>query len=161
MACERPDIQITATDISPAALVYAERNRQRYKLEHRVRLVKSDLFEGLEPQRFDVISANPPYVTTAEYEALDGEVRDFEPELALCSGCDGLELVRKLITATPGYLVPRGRIYLELGWKQAPAVIALLTAAGFTGGEIRRDLAGRDRFVTAVNALPPATATTD
>ena len=149
VATERPDLQVTAADISATALAYAERNRTRCGAE-RVRLVRSDLFAALEGERFAVITANPPYVTAAEYRGLDREVRDFEPELALSGGGDGLDLVRKLVAAAPEHLVSGGRIYLELGLEQGPAVLTMLAAAGFTDGRSIRDLTGRERFVSAL-----------
>ena len=131
-------------DISAEALAVAEINRARTGLALLLR--QSDLFSEI-PERFDVITANPPYIESAEIESLSVEVRDHEPRLALDGAVDGLAFYRRLAAESGAHLKPGGRLYLEIGMSQGAAVASLLEAAGFSDIQIIRDLAGRDRIV--------------
>ena len=131
-------------DISVEALAVAEINRARTGLALSLR--QSDLFSEI-PERFDVITANPPYIESAEIETLSVEVRDHEPRLALDGAADGLALYRRLAAESGAHLKPGGRLYLEIGMSQGAAVASLLKAAAFSDIQIIRDLAGRDRIV--------------
>ncbi len=131
-------------DISVEALAVAEINRARTGLALSLR--QSDLFSEI-PERFDVITANPPYIESAEIETLSVEVRDHEPRLALDGAADGLAFYRRLAAESGAHLKPGGRLYLEIGMLQGAAVVSLLKAAAFSDIQIIRDLAGRDRIV--------------
>lgn len=131
-------------DISAEALAVAEINRARTGLPLLLR--QSDLFTEI-PERFDVITANPPYIESAEIESLSVEVRDHEPRLALDGAADGLAFYRRLAAESGAHLKPGGRLYLEIGMSQGAAVASLLEAAAFSDIQIIRDLAGRDRIV--------------
>ena len=131
-------------DISAEALAVAETNRARTGLPLLLR--QSDLFSEI-PERFDVITANPPYIESAEIESLSVEVRDYEPRLALDGTADGLAFYRRLAAESGAHLKPGGRLYLEIGMSQGAAVASLLKAAAFSDIQIIRDLAGRDRIV--------------
>ena len=131
-------------DISVEALAVAEINRARTGLALSLR--QSDLFSEI-PERFDVITANPPYIESAEIESLSVEVRDHEPRLALDGAADGLAFYRRLAAESGAHLKPGGRLYLEIGMSQGAAVASLLEAAAFSDIQIIRDLAGRDRIV--------------
>lgn len=131
-------------DISAEALAVAETNRARTGLPLELR--QSDLFAEI-PERFDVITANPPYIESAEIESLSVEVRDHEPRLALDGAADGLAFYRRLAAESGAHLKPGGRLYLEIGMSQGAAVASLLEAAAFSDIQIIRDLAGRDRIV--------------
>lgn len=131
-------------DISAEALAVAEINRARTGLPLLLR--QSDLFSEI-PERFDVITANPPYIESAEIESLSVEVRDYEPRLALDGAADGLAFYRRLAAESGAHLKPGGRLYLEIGMSQGAAVASLLEAAAFSDIQIIRDLAGRDRIV--------------
>jgi len=131
-------------DISVEALAVAEINRARTGLALSLR--QSDLFSEI-PERFDVITANPPYIESAEIETLSVEVRDHEPRLALDGAADGLAFYRRLAAESGAHLKPGGRLYLEIGMTQGAAVASLLEAAAFSDIQIIRDLAGRDRIV--------------
>ena len=134
--------QVTATDISPAALEVAKANAER--LGAKVHFVQCDLVpEG----KFDLIVSNPPYVALSDKPTLQREVRDHEPELALYGGEDGLEIYRRLIPAAANALNPGGYLMLEIGATQAEAVSAML--ASWSRVEIRKDLAGLPRVVVA------------
>ena len=131
-------------DISAEALAVAAENRVRTGLPLELR--QSDLFTEI-PERFDVITANPPYIESAEIESLSVEVRDHEPRLALDGAADGLAFYRRLAAESGAHLKPGGRLYLEIGMSQGAAVASLLEAAAFSDIQIIRDLAGRDRIV--------------
>ncbi len=146
-AHERPDLEITAVDISPDACRIAEANRRRLELAN-VRIFRSDLFDAVDG-RFDVIAANLPYVTEAEYIALEPEVRDHEPKLALTSGSDGLDLIRRIIREAPPHLTPDGLLILEIGSGQGNAVAALM-GGGFRDVEIIKDYNCLDRHVAGI-----------
>jgi len=147
---ERPFLRVSASDISPEALETARRNAAR--LLHgsdEVRFIRSDLFENISG-RFDIITANPPYIPTGELSGLAPEVRG-EPMLALDGGVDGLELTGLIISQAPEHILPGGAILLEAAPEQMPAIRSLLETNGFGGIRIRRDLAGRDRVIAAMH----------
>lgn len=114
MAFAFPNAEIVAVDISQDALDVAAANIATYGLEDRIRLVKSDGFAQVPEQRFDFILSNPPYVTREAMDALPAEYLH-EPGLALGSGEDGLDLVRKLLADAPRYLAPEGLLAIEVG----------------------------------------------
>lgn len=150
-AWQTAQTQVTLADISEDALDLARLNASRLSLTH-TRLVRSDLFEKITGT-FDLIVSNLPYIPTAEIPTLSREVRR-DPLLALDGGEDGLDLVRRLLEAAPGFLTPEGRVALELGQHQPPLVADLLGSGGWREIEIMRDLAGIERFVLAKNPTP-------
>ena len=114
MAHAFPRARIDAVDISVDALAVAQRNVADYGLEEHIRLVGSDLLDGLEGRRYDLIVSNPPYVTAAAMDALPEEYRR-EPALALASGSDGLDAVRRILADAPRHLKPGGLLLVEVG----------------------------------------------
>jgi release factor glutamine methyltransferase len=135
---ERPDLQITATDISADALEVAAANAERLDLD--VTFVQSDLFQG----SFDAVLSNPPYIASGE--TLPPTVERHEPHEALFAGEDGLDVVRRLVARCAE--APEIRLLaLEVGQGQADAVAALISEAAFAGVETRTDLAGIERVV--------------
>ncbi len=114
MAHAFPYARIDAVDISPPALEVARRNVADYQLEDRVRLVESDVFDGLEGRRYDLILSNPPYVTTEAMANLPAEYRQ-EPALALGAGDDGLDVVRRILAEAKMHLKPGGLLAVEVG----------------------------------------------
>ena len=148
-AFERPDLQVTAVDVSPKALEIAEYNRKKYKLEN-VKLIRSDLFSNIDEQRFDCIAANLPYISENDYAGLMPEVRNFEPKLALTAPQDGLEIIFECIKKSPEYMNKGGLIIFEMGIEQAKEIREALTATGkFTNIKTIQDYSHRDRFVSA------------
>ena len=120
LAAERPSAMVTATDISEPALEVAARNATMHGLERRIDLQRVDLLRAGEP--YDVIVSNPPYVTTAELQGLQDDVRLYEPATALEAGEDGLDVVRRLLAAAVPATEPGAHLLIEIGAGQAPAV---------------------------------------
>ena len=116
-----PHARVDATDISAEALAVAADNVALHGLEDRVRLVRSDLFDALEDERYDLIVSNPPYVPRAEFEALPPEF-EHEPALGLVAGDDGLAIVRRLLVEAGRHLTPEGLLVVEVG-TAAPALL--------------------------------------
>jgi release factor glutamine methyltransferase len=141
--------EITATDISPAALTVAKSNAARSGLADRIRFFEGDLLEPLRGRHFDIVVSNPPYVPDSDRATLDVEVRDYEPAQALFAGEDGLQIYRRLIPAAFGALVPGGFLALEIGYGQQEPIHALLGAAGFSGIEFTQDLRKIPRVAVA------------
>lgn len=142
---------VTLSDLSPVAIRVSRINRGGLDLEEQVEICHGDLFEALpEDKRFDVIVSNPPYIESGVIEELQEEVRDHEPRMALDGMEDGLYFYRKLAQEAPQWLMPGGRIYLEIGYDQGESVPALLQEAGFIEITVKKDLAGNDRVVRGV-----------
>ena len=114
MAHAFPNAAIDASDISPDALQVARRNVSDYGLDHQITLLESDLFTGLSGCRYDLIVSNPPYVNADSMQHLPEEYLH-EPQLALASGKDGLDAVRRIIELAPQYLTPPGLLIVEIG----------------------------------------------
>jgi release factor glutamine methyltransferase len=144
IASERPDLHITACDISPDALAVAEENARNHHI-HNVRFILSDWFSALPAQRFDIIVSNPPYIEAHDPHLQQGDVR-FEPLTALVSGADGLEDIRRIVRAAPQWLAKGGWLLLEHGYNQGSGVVEILRAAGFHHARCLPDLAGNDRI---------------
>jgi release factor glutamine methyltransferase len=149
VADELPDVEVTATDTSPAALEVARANAQRLGLGDRVRFVEGTLpVDGA----FDLVLANLPYIAERDWSSLQPEVTKHEPREALLAGPDGLDAYRALIPGCPPLLSRyaermRGALAVEVGEGQAPAVAELMRDAGLGEVETRRDLAGIERVV--------------
>jgi len=103
--------------------------------------------------QWDLIVCNPPYVSAAEYEALDKNVRDYEPKAALLAGTDGLDIYRRIAEKIDQFLKPDGALLLEIGYAQGPAVRDLLgRTALFSGITVEKDNQNNDRVVIARRA---------
>jgi len=109
-----PRAQVDASDISADALAVAARNVRKHKLERRIRLVRSDLFNSLEKQRYDLIVTNPPYVSTPSMRRLPPEYRH-EPGIALAAGSQGLDFVARILSEFHFHLNPDGMLVCEVG----------------------------------------------
>jgi release factor glutamine methyltransferase len=148
------DVHIVATDISDAALKVAAANMEKLKLADSVQLLCGDLFdpiiEGLDEARFDLIVSNPPYVSKAEYEELDKNVKEYEPSHALLAGADGLDVYRCIAEKVDDFLKPDGTLMMEIGYAQGPAIGKLLENTGvFKTITIEKDFANNDRIAIA------------
>jgi len=132
--------EVTAADVSAAALAVARRNADRLGLA--VELVESSWWRGLDARRFDVAVANPPYIGAADPHLA---ALRHEPSVALTPGADALAALREIVAGAASHLAPGGGLLCEHGFDQGSAVRDLLGAAGFVGIETRRDLAGHER----------------
>ncbi|HLV66825.1 MAG TPA: peptide chain release factor N(5)-glutamine methyltransferase [Polyangiaceae bacterium] len=149
-ALERPTWKITASDLSADAIELAAHNAARLGALFGMRFLVGDLFEPLAADaRFELVTANPPYIPESEIAGLEPDVRDFEPRLALDGGEDGLAVVRRIVSGARSRLVPGGVLALEVGHDQAARVHALLAEHGYTEIQRRRDYAGYERIVSA------------
>ncbi len=149
-----PDADITATDISEAALKIAAKNIEKYQLGDRIRLLCGDLFDPIMSQpdvdEFDLIVCNPPYVSAVEFEKLDKTIKDYEPKLALYAGEDGLDICRRIVKKVDQLLKSDAALMLEVGYNQGQAVRELLEQAKcFSEITIEKDFSNNDRVVTA------------
>lgn len=126
-----PGLRHVAADLEPAAVRCAQRNAPGA-------VHQGDLFDALpHPLRFDVIIANAPYVPSASVALLPAEFRDHERRAALDGGPDGLDVQRRVIAEAPAWLAPGGALLVETSAEQAPATLALMTAAGLTADSRR------------------------
>jgi ribosomal protein L3 glutamine methyltransferase len=109
-----PKARVDAVDVSAAALQVARRNRRRFGLQERVRMLQSDHFDAVEGCRYDIIVSNPPYVGRAEMRSLPREYAH-EPRVGLASGVDGLDSVRAIFAAASRHLSRNGILVVEVG----------------------------------------------
>ena len=142
---KRPDLKITASDISQAALEVARRNADTYGAD--IDFVQSDWFEAIGPGPFDLIASNPPYVAAGDPHLKQGDL-PFEPRVALLGGDDGLACLRAIAAQARYHLRPGGRLLLEHGYNQGESCAALLDELGYTRVEDHRDFAGLPRVCT-------------
>jgi release factor glutamine methyltransferase len=147
---ERPLARGLGVDVSEEALAVARDNAAQLGLARRAAFLRTDWTAGLDEGSFDLVVANPPYVPTAEIAALEPEVRDHEPHLALDGGPDGLDAYRALAPQILRVLRPGGRFAVEVGNGQGPTVHALFANTGAEAISTHNDLAGRGRVVAGV-----------
>lgn len=152
LAAERETWTVIATDLSPGAAAVARGNAEALGVGDRVKVVEGDLYAPVPSDlRFDAVVSNPPYIARAEIDTLSAEVRR-EPRMALDGGPDGLDLLRRVIDGARDVLKPGGLLAMEIGETQGPAVLALLTAAGYAQPRIEKDLERRDRHAFGLSA---------
>lgn len=147
VACElTPDAKVYGTDLSPEALVWAEKNRALLGRSN-VEFFQGDLFAPLPAcLTFGLVISNPPYVSAAEYAVLPPEVRDYEPDMALMAAEDGLALLRRIAEEAREWLLPGGWLICEMGETQGNRLRAVLNSFGYEQVQIHCDLTGRERF---------------
>jgi release factor glutamine methyltransferase len=149
-----PNAKVVGADISSAALAVAARNVAKHGLGDRIQLDSGDLLDALVPHvdvtSFDVIASNPPYVSTADYEKLDKNVKDYEPKEALLAGPEGLDVYRRIFEKIDPFLKSGGGLFLEISYAQGQSVPQLLEQTGlFTDIKLEKDVHANDRLVTA------------
>ena len=153
LAHELARASIVATDISEEALDVARRNADRHGVAARIRFVRADVLDGVDGP-FDLIVANPPYVKRGDRPALQPEVRDHEPGVALFGGTAGTELVATVVEQGTARLRPGGCLMFEFGFGQEIEAETLIAAApGLTMVGLRRDLQGLARMAIARRAV--------
>jgi release factor glutamine methyltransferase len=127
VAAERPNVHVVATDISRAALDVARRNAESAGVAARIEFVECAYLSGATGP-FDFILANPPYISESEYEELAPEVREYEPQVALLAGEDGLRDIRQIVDVAAARLKPGGTLFMEIGHTQGDRLAALVQA---------------------------------
>ena len=153
-----PPVEATAvaTDLVPAAIDLAARNAERHGLAARIEFRAGDLYEPLradEAASFDLVLANPPYISDAEFAQCEPNVRDHEPATALRGGPDGLRVVTPLVQRAARWLKPGGRLLVEIAASQGAAARAIAEACGdLAFRSIERDHEGLDRVLVADRA---------
>lgn len=157
---ERPRMAGMGIDLSAQALEVARANAISHQVLKRCTFSQSDWLEKVAGE-FDLVLANPPYLSQAELETAPPEVREFEPPLALSPGTDGLDAYRVIAPGLSRVLKPGGFAVLEFGAGQARSVRAILESAGLDSARIGRDLAGHERLISvrkpiATNGLAAA-----
>ncbi len=147
LAHHLPDAMIFATDISAAALAVARRNAHRLQVAQRIEFLQGHLLDALS-HPVDIITANLPYIPSADIADLAPDIANFEPRLALDGGPDGLRLIGQLLSQAPGRLRVGGMVLLEIGSDQGFLVMEMAHRA-FPAAEVKiiQDFAGLDRVV--------------
>lgn len=146
-----PEAAVTAIDKSEAALALARENAEAAGLAGRVTFFVSDWFSALpKDRRFQLIVANPPYLSDEETGAAQPEVRAFEPAMALSAGGNSAAALEQIIAGARDYMEPGGLLACETGMAQHSQLLSLLAGAGYRRTESRQDLTGRDRYVLAL-----------
>lgn len=149
-ARERPTWRVDGADLSPGAIEVARDNARRLGAVWNVRWLVGDLYAPLDParDRYDLVTANPPYIPRAEIATLDPDIRDFEPRMALDGGESGLDLAARVVQGAPRFLLPGAIVALEIMTGQGADTRALFEAAGFVDVEVANDYGGRERVVS-------------
>jgi release factor glutamine methyltransferase len=153
LAKERPTCKVFAVDASPGALEVARENAVRLGAVFQTAWLAGDLFEPLAAwpgTRFDLITANPPYIPESEVSSLPVDIRGFEPKLALSGGADGLDVLRRIVSGAPRFLLPGGVLAVEMGMGQTSPVRELFGEAGFVDVRVDKDYGGHDRVASGV-----------
>ncbi|WP_437576516.1 peptide chain release factor N(5)-glutamine methyltransferase [Sorangium sp. So ce887] len=152
LACERPTSRVLGIDISDGALAVARENALRLGAVN-AGFLRSDLFAGVPSGlRFDLITANPPYIPDQDVAALQIDIRGYEPHLALAGGPDGLAFTRRIVAGAPALLAGGGVLAVEVEAGKAGEVAELFAAAGFVDVTRSLDYGGHERVVSG--ALP-------
>ena len=149
IACENPKAVVFAADISAEALKTARDNARELQTIDKIRFIRGDLLSPFKKNAFDVIVSNPPYVADSELDTLAREVRDYEPELSLLGGEDGLSFIKNIVNESPAVLKDGGWCVVEIGAGQAERVRELFYKRGFSEITALTDLGMTERVVKA------------
>jgi release factor glutamine methyltransferase len=150
LAAKCPEARITATDASVDALALAKENAEKNNVAARVEFLHGNGFSALPAAaQFDLMICNPPYIPTAEIQTLQPEVRDFDPRQALDGGADGLDFYRMLAGEARQLLKPGGKVMVEFGDGQAPAIRKLFENENWIVEAIKDDYSQRARILIA------------
>ncbi len=143
---EKKNFYGTGIDISKKCLKISKINAINLKVDHRLKLIKTDVDKFIS-SKYDLIVSNPPYIVKKKLKYLDRDVVKYEPTQALNGGIDGLSEIRKVINKSSELIKKKGRLILEIGFDQKNKVINLLNKEGFYINNIYKDLADNDRCI--------------
>jgi len=150
LAMHYPRSQVVATDKSAEALELAQENALHCGLQNRVEFIQSNWFSELgELEPFDLIVANPPYLSETELADAESEVKDFEPVSALVAGDGGKEDLLSIIEGAFSRLVDGGSLWLETGIDQRDSLLKSCEKTGYAESESMNDWSDRPRFIRA------------
>ena len=143
----KDNLNCVGIDISEEALKIAQKNAETLKVSDRVTFEKCDILTDFPSKKFDIVVSNPPYIKSDIIPTLQTEVRDFEPNLALDGGIDGLKFYRRICEIAPKILKSGGFLVFEIGFDQAQDVFSIMET-NFHNLKITKDLSGNDRVVS-------------
>ena len=153
LATNLPDWEIVATDLSADVLDVARKNSVIHGCTERITFLQGNLFapvKTLENRRFDWIASNPPYISTKDFPTLPPDIREYEPKTALIAGCDGLSIIRQIISRAPQFLNPDGRLILEIANNQSEQVQNLIQShPAYNDCQVIVDYSGLERIIVA------------
>ena len=150
LTIQSPAATVTAVDQSADALALARENVEALGLASRVNLIASDWFTALPAEaRYELIVANPPYLSDREVGEAQPEVKDYEPHAALSAGENSAADLEHIIRGARAHLAPGGLLACETGIAQHAQLQPLAAAAGYARTESLRDLTGRERYLLA------------
>jgi release factor glutamine methyltransferase len=158
LATKCPQARLTALEVSADAMGLAQANAAQHGVSERITFLLGDGFAALagaatpapdQPPRFDLIISNPPYIASEEIATLEPEVRNFDPRTALDGGADGLDFYRTLAAQAGRWLTPGGKIMLEFGDGQAPAIKTLFEQQNWIVEAVQEDYSQRARILIA------------
>lgn len=144
-----PDARGVAVDISPPALAVAKQNALLNQVENQLQFVESNVFDAfrIPHSAFRIILSNPPYVSSNDKPTLQREVVNYEPHNALFAGVDGFDVIKKLLSDAPQFLIENGFLLFEIGFGQGERIVDLIDKNTWKLIEIRRDLQNIERVV--------------
>jgi len=145
------NVKVVATDISFSAILNARWNARFHEIYSGIYFLCADVFSSLKlSNKFHIIVSNPPYVPSHRIKDLEPEVKDFEPLIAINGGEDGLTIIKKIVSGAGNYLLPGGKLVIEIDSFQTNAVISMAEEAGtYSELLVQKDLAGLDRIFIA------------
>jgi release factor glutamine methyltransferase len=151
LLAEWPQAKGLGVDMSPKAIDIAQKNANALGLAARANLKQSNWFSNVTGQ-YDLIVSNPPYITADAMDTVAPEVRDWEPRMALTPEGDGLDAYRVIAQNAGDYLLENGRMFLEIGYDQAAAVLQIFSENSYSDGFCVQDMAGKDRVICVKKA---------
>lgn len=139
--------RIVATDISEEAILVAKHNARIHNISSRLSIVSSDWYQDIEPQKFDIILSNPPYISKSEFDLIAPETIFYEPHTALYTANEEYNSYQYIAKDARDFLKDDGKLFVEIGFKQADSVIAIFNAQDFIVDKIYHDLSGIKRII--------------
>ncbi|CAG7589461.1 MAG: peptide chain release factor N(5)-glutamine methyltransferase [Candidatus Midichloria sp.] len=142
-----PNAKATGVDISDGALQIAQANADKLEVHDRIQFIKSNWFESMGQEKFDIITSNPPYISKEEWLSLEQGVKDYEPKVALTDDANGFACYEAILEKLPEYLKTDGKVFFEIGYKQLGTLSKLISDHGFNIDQIVLDLAQIPRMI--------------